>query len=466
MKRLATWIGFVVLVALFSSLPVGAQGGGPYVPITSENAALVAEVARLTGHTGNISSLAFSADSTMLAVGEDDGWLHIWDTRTNEVVHAIYACYDTVSTIAFKPNNVIVAAGCQDSNVRLFSLADGMLVARHSMHDANVLSLAFSPDGNTLASSSVFGDILLWEPERGYTPDDFVTWQSSGGYVRTLAFSPNGGVLAAGTQDGLVQMFNSDTGETIHLLQGHSTYVGRVAFSANGWTLISSGRDGIIYWDVASGQMQRGLTSGYGELTGMGWNGGQVLVTTTNSSVLEMWDTGTGSVLNVFSGDALQSFEVALSPDGTMIASDGAADNAVLLLAVGSGSLVAPDGGDTGSSDEDLILDLVYENLYAMEAEDIDRYMATLDPTSPGYESTRQMLAPLFTSYDLAYELLEVEVVEIDGDWATVRVVQTTRKLSGPAFQNNELDILHTAHRYQGEWRLYGSEIEDMRYLD
>lgn len=121
--------------------------------------------------------------------------------------------------------------------------------------------------------------------------------------------------------------------------------------------------------------------------------------------------------------------------------------------------------GSDLSPEEQAAKDVVERNLRAYENEDLEGVKATTHPESPKYDNTIQGAQLMFSEYDLTYDL-EIKSVEVDGDEARVEVVQTTRKESGPQFQDNRIEATHVLRKYDGEWRIYDTDVEDIEYLD
>ncbi|MEG4419922.1 WD40 repeat domain-containing protein, partial [Microcoleus sp. LAD1_D5] len=116
-------------------------------------------------------------------------------------------------------------------------------------HSEGVISVAFSPDGKTLASASYDGTIKVWNLQ-SQKPIATLAGHSEG--VISVAFSPDGKTLASASDDKTIKVWNLQSQKPIATLAGHSTSVESVAFSPDGKTLASASGDyeTIILWNL------------------------------------------------------------------------------------------------------------------------------------------------------------------------------------------------------------------------
>ncbi|XTV36958.1 trypsin-like peptidase domain-containing protein (plasmid) [Streptomyces sp. P10-4] len=157
--------------------------------------------------TSGMNSVAFSPDSTTLAMGGARGALHLWDARTGRHRAAFTGTTEDMTSVAFSPDNNTLATGSKDGTTHLWDVQDGASRATLTGHIDAVTALAFSPDGDTLATGSEDGALFLWDARTGKRRATF-TGHIEG--INSLAFSPDGVLLAAGGEDGTTRLWNAD----------------------------------------------------------------------------------------------------------------------------------------------------------------------------------------------------------------------------------------------------------------
>lgn len=295
---------------------------------------------------GLVVSLAFSPDSQTLAVAAGNpnapGSLSLWHVPDQQVIQTLTDELDnTVWSVAFSPDRQILASGSQDNLIRLWRVPDGQLLASwpqtadHTDPKSvarGVQAVAFSPDGQLLASAGV-DTVWLWQvadgrlrltlpdckPEVAFSPDgqmlatrsqdgQIELWSVADGQKVTavadpnpgmcpLAFSPDGQLIAACQLKGTINLLRLPEGQIVTSLAGHSGGTTRVVFSSDGKILASSGVDDHL---------------------GSGENVQPV-------SAPRLWQVDTGQSVQTFRASTGFIRGLALSPDGQWLASGSGA---------------------------------------------------------------------------------------------------------------------------------------------
>jgi RNA polymerase sigma factor (sigma-70 family) len=179
-----------------------------------------AERGQLLGHRGRVHPLLFSSDGKWLASASfADHTVRLWDVAAKKQARSFEA--GMVFSIAFSPDGSLLAAGGDDSGVRLCEAATGR-VRLHLRDDktfwARACSIHFSPDGRTLATGSMHGHLHLWEIATGQKRRSLDGDQD---WVTAFAFSPNGRYLLTGGTDttALVWDLRATVGTQPHLTE-------------------------------------------------------------------------------------------------------------------------------------------------------------------------------------------------------------------------------------------------------
>ena len=173
--------------------------------------------------------------------------------------------------IAYLPDGTRLAVA-SSIGIWMYDTQTYQEVALLTGHTSRVESIAFSPDGRTLASGSFDETISLWNAITGAHK---VTLTGHTGGVNSVAFSPDARTLASGSRDQTVRLWNAITSEQKQTLTGHTNSVYSVAFSPDGWTLASGGWDQTVrLWDAVTGEQKRTLTGHTGGVNSVAFSFG------------------------------------------------------------------------------------------------------------------------------------------------------------------------------------------------
>jgi hypothetical protein len=104
------------------------------------------------------------------------------------------------------------------------------------------------------------------------------------------------------------------------------------------------------------------------------------------------------------------------------------------------------------------LIAVIKENIAASEAEDKDRVLKTIHKDSPQYKSTVNGMDFVFASYDMKFDLEQIEVLEVTGDEAKVYYMQITRAIRGEGFAPTRATGIHHMKKEIGKWKIFKTE--------
>lgn len=210
---------------------------------------------RLTGHTANVTALAFVGTPTTLLSGSQNGELKRWDWPIRPEPSVVDCAQVNVSAMALSPDGRWLVTGGGKGAVKMWdaeSLEQRFEVAGNGRM---IQRVAWFPDGRSFIAAGLdpvihrrdarTGDVLL----------------EIGGISRLLydaAVSPDGRWIAAADGSGMIRVFDAANGAELHSLQAHAVDARAVAFHPRGAFLLSAGRDGVVKaWDLSTWTLLR-----------------------------------------------------------------------------------------------------------------------------------------------------------------------------------------------------------------
>jgi WD40 repeat protein len=239
---------------------------------------------------------------------------------------------DEVKSVAFSPDGDTIASTNGDKTIKLWH-RDATPIATLTGHSDRIWQVRFSPDGRTIASASSDNTVKLWKIEADKTPVLLTTLVGHRNAVRGVSFSPNGEMLASASDDKTVKLWRRD-GTLIKTLIGHTAVVNGVAFSPKGRRLASASDDKTIKLWKQDGTLLTTLPGHTDIVNGVAFSpDGQLLASTSWDKTIKLWTVETGKTPTLratLPGHTAQVFGVAFSPDSQTLAS-GSWDNTIKL---------------------------------------------------------------------------------------------------------------------------------------
>ncbi|GAA0432361.1 hypothetical protein GCM10010357_62440 [Streptomyces luteireticuli] len=278
----------------------------------------------LTGHTGRVTSVAFSPDGKILATASSDNTVRLWSTAEGTLRNTLTSHKDTVSSVAFSPDGKTLATGSDDKTVRLWDVHTGILRSALTGHTSAVSAVAFSPDGRTLATGSNDKTIRLWDVASNNTRSTLTGHTHA---ITAVVFSPDGRTLATSDLDENTRLWDFATGKTHHTITGQA-----VAFSPDGKTLTAANDRTVRLFDVAAGKMSEHALAGHSEpVTSAAFSpDGKTIATGSLDNTARLWNVAEYEADRTFTGHTSAVSSVAFSPDGKTLAT-GSNDKTIRL---------------------------------------------------------------------------------------------------------------------------------------
>jgi WD40 repeat protein len=223
----------------------------------------------------------------------------------------------SVHSIAFSPDGQWVASGGGDSILRLWNPATGEV--RDFSSSSDIRAVAFSPDGRLVASGNEDGILRIWEIASGK-----IRCHVSGQHdpILSIAFSPNNRHVAFGANDGGIRMCDPASGHEFSLPKAHSYRIEGLAFSPHGDRLVSASADRTArVWDVEHSKELRLLSHAVG-LTGVAWSpDGRWIATAALDDAIHIWDAESGKEVRQLTGHRNTILALTFDAAGRHIAS-------------------------------------------------------------------------------------------------------------------------------------------------
>jgi WD40 repeat protein len=281
-------------------------------------------------HDVKVFCVAFSPDGQYLASGRLDGVINVWDAHTGQSLRTFRACESLIFSVAFSPNGQRLAAACSDGWVKIWDLLGDKKLLDWQAHekDRGPNCVVFSPDGRQIASAGAGEEntVRVWDAATG---QEIFKLPGQTGPVWSVAFSPDGQYLASSSDWKTVKIWDAKTGREVRSCPGHTETVLAVAFSPNGRFLASAsgnwsklGQGEVKLWDLRTGDVRLVLRGHIGTVRAVAFSAdGQRLATAGMDRTIKLWDVATGREILTLRGHGHTVAAVVFSPDGWQLAS-------------------------------------------------------------------------------------------------------------------------------------------------
>ena len=311
------------------------------------------------GHEGAVKDAAFSPDGQFVGTAGADGTVRIWNANTRQELRSMRH-FAAVNSVAFSPDGQYIVTASEDSTARVWRVGDGSVIHTLREHAAAVLCAVFGPDGEWIATGGNDQIVNIWDASTGqwiksmsndenvsaiaFSPDsqyllttggliprrldilnEFVATTYIEGhtfYVIGVAVNPSDGRQVVTTsRDHTARIWDTESGNPIEVLRGHSETVYDVAFDQSGDHLATASEDQTVrIWNI--GEWRKRTLIGHGDkVIGAAYSfDGLRIATTSEDGTIRIWDAQLGRQLKEWPYPSYKPASgVSFSPDGRQL---------------------------------------------------------------------------------------------------------------------------------------------------
>lgn len=258
--------------------------------------------------------VAFDAQGEMVAASGDGNEIMVWDTTSGQLRQSFMTDALT-SRILFTPDGQRLLAAEDTAKIRTLQVATGKVLSSFDEHMAPVRAMSISRDGTKVASGGKDGILLIWDADSGERIRD---WKAHHLTISGIAFCPQGSEVVSCGVDRLIRVWNLDSPMVFPESSGHTERVNEIAFSSSGELVASASKDGTVrLWDAKSATAEGTLTGHEGMVLAVAFNQhSDWLLSAGEDGCVLRWDTSSRQLLGQLASDSKPIWSIDVHPDG------------------------------------------------------------------------------------------------------------------------------------------------------
>jgi WD40 repeat protein len=284
-----------------------------------------------------VQDAAFNPAGSLIATASHSGAVDLWSAVSGRRLRELFDGGQNVLALSFSPDGSLLATANGDGATRVWNVSDGTRLFMFDGHTGPVVAVAWSADGRLLADGSA--DRTAWlflvqgEP---LVISKVATLPGNRGGTSTLAFAPDGVSIATGGADGGVRLWDSSPEERLVPLGFQRGPVWAATYSPSGRLVVSAGEDGTArIWDVRHRTLLHTLRVGRPVVDARFSPDGSLVLTASTDGTARIWRAASGSLVRELAGSS--PLRIArFSPDGSLVVT-GAEDGSVRIWRTSDG---------------------------------------------------------------------------------------------------------------------------------
>jgi WD40 repeat protein len=308
--------------------------GQKVLTISPENNVILWDIATqkaektFVGHTDTIMSIAVSPNGQKLLTGSKDCTAKLWDIKTEKLEKTFDKHKSWVTNAVFSPifdeNNEEthqILTGSYDKTALLWDIQTGEVVQAFSGNLGEINDVAFSPDGQQIATASYNKTVKLWDKTTGQVQKVLNGHTET---VPSVAFSPDGSKLLTCSADKTAKIWSLTSPTAMFFLDGHLAAVEKALYSPNGKKILTfCERNQINLWDLETNQCLNPKKDAVNITLAAAFlpESDKILIGCGGyaDELAQIWDTKTGEMTLLFTGQKKSTSLAVFSPDGSKI---------------------------------------------------------------------------------------------------------------------------------------------------
>jgi WD40 repeat protein len=284
---------------------------------------------------GVCTAVAFSPDRRLLATGDTNGEIHLWQLSNRQKLLTIAAHRTWIWSLAFSPDHETLASGGDDQVIKIWDRQTGHCRQTLQGHQGKIWALDYQSEGQYLMSASDRPQLKQWNLN---TATCVNTWELPAGDASIRAIAVRGQLLAIGGENRVLSVWPVENAESPCLLVGHRDWIRSLAFDPTGEIIASGSEDGELrLWHWRDQTLLHRLSGHQKRIVCLRISpDGRLLASGSEDMTLKIWEIESGRCLQTIYGHQSFVWSVAFSADSKILAS-GSGDYSVRLWQVNTG---------------------------------------------------------------------------------------------------------------------------------